>query len=751
MSGSRTYTTDQSDRHVDRIESVTNGRDSESVAFTAAMRALFHPKRIAIVGTTPRPGFANNIHGGIIRGGYEGEIIGVTPRHQEVMGAVCYPTIDAIPGGVDKAIVVVPSGLVLDVLAQAERSDVKALNIITSGFGEQSDEAAMERQRAVRDFARRTGIRVVGPNCLGIISTPVKMVAKSGPYTTVRPGPIGIVFQSGLLAYSIVIPPLEREFGYSYVVTTGNEADLDAADFIRYMVEDDETKVIGCFIEQFRDPEKLLRVAEAAAERQKPIVVLKVGRSEAGRRAARAHTGSLVGSDAIADAVMRQSGILRVYSLDEMTETLAALHSKRLPKGPGVGTIFVSGGAGGLISDLSQDLGISLPELAPETVEKLNAVIPEYGTVGNPLDTTGQAGSQPEIMEGSLAAMAEDPNIHTVIYGQAYPNRVDLASPVGEVLRAMPESHPDKAFLILSLVTGPVADGSRRGVEPDEPTMKWDGVPFLQGAENGLRAVRALNNYAEFQRSRATTMRPSATPSAHAAEARALVRAATGRALVEREAKALLSLYGIPVTREQLATTADEAVAAADAIGYPVVLKIESTDIAHKTEAGGVLLNLADANAVRRGYEQIVTSARAYNASAEIGGVLVQEMVSGGRELILGMSQDPDFGPAIAVGLGGIFVEVLKDVSLGVPPLSERDSRSMLSRLRGTAVLEGTRGQGPADVDAVIDILGKFSQLCIDLRDDVSEIDINPLLVFESGQGARVVDCLIIPSTNGEE
>ncbi len=339
------------------------------------------------------------------------------------------------------------------------------------------------------------------------------MIAKSGGYTHVNRGPIGIVFQSGLLAYSIVIPQQDREFGYSYVVTTGNEADLDSTDFIRYMVEDDETRVIGCFIEQFRDPEKLLRVASAAAEKQKPIVVLKVGRSEAGRRAARAHTGSLVGSDEIADAVMRQYGVVRVYSLDEMTETLAALHSRRLPKGPGVGTIFVSGGAGGLISDLSQDLGISLPQLSPETVEKLNGVIPEYGTVGNPLDTTGQAATQPEITEGSLTGMAEDPNIHTVIYGQAYPNRVDLATPVGEVLRAMPERYPDKVFFIISLVTGKVADGRRRDEDPVEPVMHWDGVPFLQGAENSLRAVRSLIRYADFQRAWKASGRPARTDS----------------------------------------------------------------------------------------------------------------------------------------------------------------------------------------------------------------------------------------------
>ncbi|MHB8645102.1 MAG: acetate--CoA ligase family protein [Thermomicrobiales bacterium] len=723
----------------------------EDATFDRAMAALFHPKRIAIVGATPRPGFAFGIHRLILAGGYEGEVFGVTPRHQEVLGSPCYPTIDAIPGGVDKAIVVVPSNLVLDILGQAERAGVGAVNIITSGFGEQADAEAHERQQQIRDFARRTGIRVVGPNCLGIISTPAKMIAKTGAYTNVRRGPIGIIFQSGLLAYSAVIPPQDREFGYTYVVTTGNEADLDATDFMRYFIEDDETRVIGCFIEQFRSPEKFRRVAEMAAERQKPLVILKVGRSEAGKRAAQAHTGSLVGSDAIADAIMRQYGVVRVYNLDEMIETLAVFHAKRLPKGPGLGTIFVSGGACGLVADLSQDLGISLPTLAPETVAKLAPVIPEYGTVGNPLDTTGQAATQPEIMEGSLVAMAEDPNIHTVIYGQAYPSHVDLQTPTGEVLRTMPERYPDKCFFIMSLVAGRVQEGRRYDQEPAEPTMKWDGVPFLQGAENGLRAVRLLIQYADFQRTRQAGAGPSGAASAMAERARALIAAASGKPLVERAAKEVLALYGIPVTREQIAKTADAAVVAAREIGYPVVLKIESPDIAHKTEAGGVLLNLADDEAVRAGFSTIIASARQYKPEAEITGVLVQEMVTGGREMIVGMTQDPAYGPAVAVGLGGIFVEVLKDIALGVPPLTVHDSRAMLDRLRGKAILEGVRGAAPADTDAVVEILGKFSQLCLDLRDVVSEIDINPLLVFDRGKGARVVDCLIVPGTNGAE
>jgi acetyltransferase len=711
------------------------------------MDALFHPKRIAVVGATPRLGFANNIHRLILQGGYEGEVYGVNPNYQEVLGSPCVPTLGDIPGGADKAIVVVPSQHVMNVLGQAEQSGVRAVNIITSGFGEQADDEAHERQDEIRRFAQRTGIRVVGPNCLGIISTPANLIAKSGPYSTIKRGPIGIVFQSGLLAYSVVLPPQDRGFGYSYVVTTGNEADLDATDFMRYMVEDDETKVIGCFIEQFRDADKMIAVAERALELRKPLVVLKIGRSEGGQRAARAHTGSLVGSDDVIDTVMRQHGIIRVYNMDEMIETLAVFHSKRLPKSDGVGTIFVSGGAGGLISDLSLDLGINLPELAPHTAARLKSIIPPYGTVGNPLDTTGQVAQQPEIMQGVLESMAEDPNISTVVYGQAYPSFLDLASPVGEVMRVMPDKYPDKVFLIMSLVHGKMQEGFRAGVAPQEPTDYWNEVPFLQGTENGLRAIRSLNRYAQFLRDRgAEGAQTSAGDTAVAEQARGIVRAAGGRPLVEREAKKLLALYDIPVTQERLVTNADDAVSAADEIGYPVVLKIESPDIAHKTEAGGVLLDVADADAVRAGFQQVVDNARSYNAAAEISGVLVQEMVQGGRELILGMTQDATFGPAVAVGLGGIYVEILKDVQLGVPPVSNSDARGMISRLRGKAILEGTRGEAASDIDAVTSILSRFSSLCLDLREEVSEIDINPLLVFERGQGAKVVDCLIVPA-----
>lgn len=732
------------------VDSVGGGHSSTAgPEFSAAMQALFYPKRLAIIGATPRAGFANTIHQNIIKGGFEGELIPITPRHAEVLGQPTYPSIDAVPGGVEHVMVVVPSQLVLEQLELCAQSGAKVVNVITSGFGEQSDEEAHERQRAIREFVARSGVRVIGPNCLGVISMPAKMRAKSGNYDGVLPGPVGLVFQSGLLAFSSGIPPKDRGMGFTYIVTSGNEADLEAADFIRYMVEDEQTRVIGCFIEQFRDPDKLIEVAELAAERGKPIVVLKVGRSEKGQRAAQAHTGSLVGSDAVIDAVMRQHGIVRVHNLDELAETLVAFHAEQLPRGGGIVTIFPSGGAAGLVADLAADHGVQMPALAPQTVERLDGLIPEFGTVGNPLDVTGQAWLMPGVMEGVMESLGEDPNLDIVVYGQAFPSMFDTGTPVGEVFKTFRRRYPDKLLFISSLVAGKVKPVARFISDPIEPTMHLHGVPFLQGSENTLKALRSLVWYADYQRNRAVATEPPPADPQRAEQARMLVIAAGSQPMVERAAKELLALYGIPTTQDVLATDLDEALEVAQEIGYPVVLKIESPDIAHKTEAGGVLLGIGDPDALAAGYQQILTNARQYDANAKLNGVLIQELVGFGRELIVGMTHDPGFGPAIAIGLGGIFVELLKDVALGVPPLDEREARAMLDRLRGAAILRGTRGEPPADVPAIVDLVQRFSQLTIDLRGLVSEIDMNPVIVFDEGLGLKVVDCLIVPAERG--
>jgi acetate---CoA ligase (ADP-forming) len=726
------------------------GQQPASGQFSEQMRALLHPRRIAIVGASPKVGYARSIHSAIIAGGYDGEILPVNPRYDEVLGTRAYPDLSSIPGPVDLVIVAVANRLTFDVLDECERVGAGAVSLIASGFAEglSAGEGA-ERQRRIREFAARTGIRVSGPNCLGNISVPNKMNAASGPYFGPLPrGPVAAVLQSGLLSYSLVVPCADRNIGFTYVITSGNEADLTTTDYVRYFVEDEETRVIACFIEQFNDPAGFLDVAELAAERRKPLVVLKVGRSAGGQRAALAHTGSLVGSDDIADAVMRQHGVTRVNSMDELIETIGLFHTPVLPRGHGVGAVFMSGGAAGMVSDLAQDLGINFPSIAPETQERLRGIMPEYGTIDNPLDTTGGVWTEPGAFQATFRAMAADPNIDVLVYGRPFPGRMDGHPEWEEFPAHLTEEHPDKVFVMMSLVAGRHRDKNYPYEQMLEPLDDLGGIPFLQGTENSLRAVRSLLRYAEYQRSRsAASHEPDADPQ-RAASAREMVAAAGRRPLVERDAKRLLALYGIPVTRELLAASPEEAVAHAESIGYPVVLKIESPDIAHKTEAGGVLLGVEDASAVRVGFAQVIDNARSYVPQATLSGVLVQQMLplEHGRELILGMSQDADFGAAVAVGFGGVWVETLRDVALGVPPLASRDAWEMLRRLRGYPILEGSgaRGGAAADLDAVVTLLTRFSQLCLDLRDVVAEIDINPLVVFE--QGACVVDCLIVPT-----
>jgi acyl-CoA synthetase (NDP forming) len=727
------------------------GEAGKIPSLTRQMEALLHPRRIAIVGASPKVGYARSIHSALLAGGYEGEILPVNPRYDEVLGTRAYPNLSSIPGAVDLVIVAVSNRFTFDVLAECEQAGAGAVSLIASGFAEgpESGEGG-ERQRRIREFATRTGIRVSGPNCLGNISVPNRMNAASGPYFGPLPrGPVGAVLQSGLLSYSLVIPCADRNIGFTYVVTSGNEADLTTTDYVRYFVDDEETRVIACFIEQFHDPGGFLQVAEMAAERRKPLVVLKVGRSAGGQRAALAHTGSLVGSDDIADAVLRQHGVTRVASMDELIETVAIFHTRTLPRSNGVGAVFMSGGAAGMVSDLAQDLGLTFPALAEETQQRLRTIVPTYGTIDNPLDTTGGVWTEPGAFQAIFRAMAADPTIDLLIYGRPFPGRMDAHPDWEECPANLPDEHPEKVFIVMALVGGKLRERNYQYEQMLEPLDALGGIPFLQGTEFSLRAVRSLLRYAHFQRER--ELRPLAVEQdpVRAAQARALVLAAGTRPLVEREAKALLALYGIPVTREFLARDADEAVAHAETLGYPVVLKVESPDIVHKTEAGGVLLGVADPDAVREGYARVLANARARAPHAAIDGVLVQQMLSleHGRELILGMSQDRDFGPAVAVGLGGIWVETLRDVALGVPPIGAGTAWEMLRRLRGFPILEGSgaRGGTGVDLEAVVDILMRFGVLCIDLRELVAEIDINPLVAFE--RGACVVDCLVVPRT----
>ncbi len=786
------------------------------------LQYFFAPKSVAMMGVSPNWSYINSVLKQFIQLQTPEKVYPVNPNYPEVEGLKAYPRLSDIPEPVDLVLISVPARLVSDALKQCEEKKVKAINILTSGFAEMGGEEGERRHRLMTDFVKRTGIRIVGPNCYGNVSVPDKFAGMPNTLLAVtRPiGRISLAFQSGGLAINIVSACLDRYIGLAYVVSSGNEADVEVADCLRFYADDEQTQVIGCYVEQFRNAQKFLEAADLCAERRKPIVVLKIGRSEAGQRMAQAHTGSLAGSDKIVDAVLKQYGVTRVFSIDEMMETMAILHSRQLPKGRGVAALTLSGGANAVISDLAAELGVAFPPFGEASEQIIRSKLYDFVSVTNPLDITGPGIQEAHVHQAALDALGSDPNMHIILHQTGGTGRMDAQGPAGKILLAAMKKYPDKIWLKVGSAAGTFHEKPRGMPDLIEPITELDGVPFLQGTENVLRAAKALINYAEFQRQRdkenpaqasqirtpdpakrgaqspAWGTRKSPThaqrarllalcarlrrarqrraqgervgeeraplaPTARAtresarrghnpnkerqASAQKLLRAANGQSLTEMAGKQILALYGIPVTKECLATSADDAARAAKEIGFPVAMKIVSPQILHKTEAGGVALNIATEQDACASFERIIHNARRYKPEAELQGVSVQEMVSGGHEVIVGMTRDPQFGPGVLLGLGGIFVETLKDVVLRVPPLSDADARAMVNSLKGKAILAGARGAKPADIDALVDVLLKFSQLCLDLRDDLAEIDINPLVVFERGKGAKALDCLMVP------
>jgi acyl-CoA synthetase (NDP forming) len=701
-----------------------------------------------MVGVSPNPSFANAILNNLVRLNYPGAVYPINPNYPEIASLKAYPVIQDAPGAVELAVLSVPSRMIPDMLRQCEEKGVRAVNILTSGFSEISGEEGQRRQRFLIDFTKRTGIRIVGPNCFGNVSTIHNFAGMAGTYPAPKLGRLSLAFQSGGLAVSVVQSMIDRQFGFAHALSTGNEADIEIADCLEFMAADEHTQVIGCFVEQFRNPQSFLHAAALCAAARKPIVMLKVGRSEAGQRAAQAHTGSLAGSDQVIDAVLKKAGVIRVRGLDEMFETMAIMHARKLPKGSGVGAVTFSGGAVGVLSDLADDLNVQFPPLAEPGRQAIRRLLYEYGTVDNPIDLTGQAVYDPPVQQVTFEAMGEDPNIHTILVFAGGTARMDAQSPIGKALMAAIQKYPDKLYVRSSSVYGSFREKPYLAPDLVEPLSDLDGVPFMQGIENTLRAVAHLIWYADFQRGRAqrpVVMGTLCVDERRRAAAQAIVRAAHGQALSESAGKYVLALYGIPVTQERLATNAVDAASLAAQIGFPVVMKIVSPQIVHKSEAGGVALNVQDEAEAGVAFERLMQSARRYKPDAELLGVLVQEMVCDGREVIVGMTSDPSFGPGVLLGLGGIFVEIGNDAVLRVPALDAEDAQEMIESLKGKAILKGARGQTPADVAALIDVLQKFGQLCLELSADVREIDINPLLLMDAGKGAKAVDCLIVP------
>ncbi|MEO3474607.1 acetate--CoA ligase family protein [Roseomonas sp. CAU 1739] len=699
-------------------------------ALGAGLEAIFAPRSIAIIGASQD---ATKIGGRPVellrRFGFPGAIYPVNPRATEVQGLPAFPSVEALPEAPDLAIISVAAEAANAALDACASKGVKAAVIFSSGFAELG-EAGLAMQDRLRATAQRSGMRVLGPNCLGAASVAERSIATFSVVLEngLPPvGPLGIASQSGNIGSYTALLARERGIGASRFITTGNECDVDIADAIAFLARDDATKVILCVLETCRDAARLTGALEMAREAGKPVIVLKIGASEAGQAAAASHTGALAGSNAVFDAVFRRAGAVRVYSVEQLLDLghAAAVLGDRLPEGRRTMLLTASGGFGVLLADAASSAGLSLPSPSEATQRRILDVVP-YASPRNPVDATAQMSSRPEILETILAALLEDDACDALLVlmsASLYLPR--LRGVYMPTLRAVREKHPDKVVMLA--VHGP-ADAVAE--------LTAMGFPVVDGVGPSTQTLAGL---CELAAARSLPPLPPALPPAPPLDAEAL--------RTEAGAKRILAAAGVPVLPERVVASAAEASEAAAAMGFPVVLKIVSPDLPHKTEVGGVVLGVGDVEAVAAAHDAMLARVRAAAPRARIDGVLVSPMVRGGTEMILGAKRDPVFGPVVLVGLGGIFAEVIQDVAMRPAPVDEAEAMTMLRSLKAFPVLDGARGRPKADLVATAAAIAALSRFAAQHAADIAEIDINPLLVRAAGEGAVALDALIVADT----
>ena len=684
------------------------------------VHALFNPASIAMVGATDKSGWSVNTLANLERHGFDGPVYLVNPRTGTVHGRQAYRSLSDLPGPVDLVYVMVPTAVVLDVLEEGARLGIRNYVVLTAGFGETGPEGRkLEEELAA--CCRANGLTVLGPNGNGFINAATSVTPYGLPIPPpLLSGSVGVVLQSGALASSVLAFSQVRGIGISLLTSMGNEAVVSVTDVIEYLVDDPATKVIALFLESIRRPEEFARAARRALEAGKPIVALKIGRSGLASRTAQAHTGALVGDDAVIDAAFRRLGVVRVRSLEDLIITAGLLASSGPLPGPRLGVVTPSGGASEIIADRAEDEGLELPPFADATVTRLTEIIPEFGSAANPLDVTGYVVVDRTLLSRALRIVAEDPGIDVVVLLSDLP-RIEPPDPA-PVLRLYENStrvirESPRPVVIVANVLTDVGAFART-------LQERTGYPHvLGGIEHGMSAIGAAVRWSRAY-ARPAPPRPASS---------APVAPGTGT-WAEHRAAAFLADNGVPVVPSELAPDEAAAVAAAERFGYPVVLKAAAEGLGHKSDIGGVRLGLTSAEDVRRAYGEIRTAAGGI-------GALVQPQRDGGVELLVGVVHDPSWGLVLAVGLGGVWVEVLKDSALRLLPVDAAEVREALGELRGAKLLRGARGSEPADLEAVAETVARVCALAESMGDDLESLEINPLLV--RGSRIEALDALI--------
>jgi acyl-CoA synthetase (NDP forming) len=695
---------------------------------------LLSPKSVVIVGASADYSkFTGRTVKYALKHRYPGKLYAVNPARSEISGIPCFPSVKDLPEAVDTAFIQIAAKGVPGVIEQCIEKNIKSIIIHSAGLGDNGEEGKKTRER-IRSQVREAGIRVVGPNCAGIVNMTENIVLSPivcYELDAIPKGRIGLISQSGGLTGAYVTRAADRGIGFSYVISTGNEMDLGVAEFAHYLVKDENTDAIAIFLEALRDVELFRDVAVEALQAEKPILVLKVGRTEVGAKAAASHTGALTGADAIYDAFFRQYGITRVETLEDLFEVPALFCKTKPPAGRNVGVITTTGGGATIVVEAAAQAGLRFPLPSDDAIREATAFLPSFAAKSNPMDVT-MSGTGDGFRKGLEVLLKDDAfDMIVGVVGTSSQFEPNLGvQPIVDVCRG--------AIKPLVAFCNPNAAEALRLFEKH-------GIPSFRTPESCGRALGYLVKYGEAIESfnRQKDQRQAPDPSSSTARNIRKILASAGSVLNEYDSKRVLSVCGIPVAREILTGNLEQAKKAAEEIGYPVALKVMSADIPHKTEAGVIRLGVRSETELAASFGEILSKAKKFKTDAKIDGVLVQEMAEKGVELIIGMKRDTGFGPVIMFGLGGVFVEVFKDVSFRIPPLALQDAREMIEEIKGSKLLKGYRGTEKMDCEAIASTLMSVAGLSLDIGEEIRELDINPLIVYPEGRGVKVVDALI--------
>ena len=688
------------------------------------------PKSIAIIGASDKEGSVGRAITNNIMKGYKGTIYPISPTRETVFGKKAYKSVLDVPGKVDLAVVVTKNTIVPSVLEECGKKKLRGAIVITAGFKEVDEEGAKLEQK-LKDIAKKYKLQIIGPNCLGVMNLePKTMMNSTFLKITPKSGEIALVSQSGAICAALVEDASAQGIGFSAVISMGNKADMSEIDILKMLAEHKQTKVIVIYLEDMGNGQEFLRVCkDITRKKKKPVLVLKSGRSPEGAKAAMSHTGALMGSDEIYDALLKQSGAIRVDTMEELFDYATAFSKQPLPMNGDLVIVSNAGGPAIISTDACSKLGIKMAKIE-EIRKKIDAVIPPWGSSRNPVDIVGDADFKR--FENVLNEVLKHKNVGSVI-SMCTPSATLNYDKLAEVIVSMSKKY--KKTMLASLM------GLDEGITNREILAKGD-VPYYTYAEGSIRALKAMLTFTNWVKNSPGKITKFNVKKNTVKKILDNAKKEKRSALLEEEGQEILRAYGFPLPASKLAKSKKEAVAASKKIGYPVVLKIASPQIIHKSDAGGVKVNLQNAKDVENAFDTIIKNAKKYNKKADIKGVLVVEMVKGGKEMIIGSKLEPGFGPVVMLGMGGIYVEVLKDVTFKLAPMTNIEADDMISSIKTKKILEGVRGEKPSDIKKLSECIQRLSQLVSDFN-EIKELDMNPVLVMEKNKGCKVLDVRI--------